>query len=162
MKNRSKRLIAIRKIISVQRIGSQEELLSRLKEEGLDYTQATLSRDLKFLKVARIPDGDNGYLYRISGPADMQPAGSQRTARADYLADGFRSINFSANMAVIKTLPGYASSIAAMIDESDPFELIGTIAGDDNILLVMREGVSRNDLINALILIFPGLEDKLK
>ncbi|MDP4184785.1 MAG: ArgR family transcriptional regulator [Bacteroidota bacterium] len=163
MKNRSKRLIAIRQIISNRKISNQDELLNSLKEEGFDFTQATLSRDLKFLKIARVPDSGKGYVYRLQESLDSESQSlSSNTARVNFLADGFKSINFSGNLAVIKTLPGYASSIAAVIDDADPFELIGTIAGDDNILLVMREGVSRNDLINTLILILPKLEEKIK
>jgi len=61
----------------------------------------------------------------------------------------------------MKTMPGYASSLASVIDNAEPFELIGTIAGDDTILMIMREGITQNDLINSLILIMPKLEDKI-
>jgi transcriptional regulator of arginine metabolism len=64
-------------------------------------------------------------------------------------------------LAVIKTMPGYASSIAVVIDNAEPYEIIGTIAGDDTILVILREGVTHSDLINSLILVMPKLEDKL-
>ena len=63
---------------------------------------------------------------------------------------------------VVKTRPGYASSIAALIDTASPYEIIGTIAGDDTILLIMREGIKRADLINSLILNMPKLAGKIK
>ena len=80
----------------------------------------------------------------------------------NYLADGFRNIQFSGNLAVVNTRPGYASSIAALIDTAAPYEIIGTIAGDDTVLLIMREGVKRVDVINSLILIMPKLAGKIK
>ncbi|TKG89076.1 ArgR family transcriptional regulator [Puteibacter caeruleilacunae] len=161
MKNRTKRLIAIKNIITTNKVGSQEELLLILKGQGFDFGQATLSRDLKFLKVAKVADAEKGYVYVIPEGISAETA-AVGNPKVNFLADGFQSINFSGNLAVLKTLPGYASSIAAIIDNADPYEVIGSIAGDDNIFLVMREGVSQNDLLNALILIMPKLEDKLE
>jgi transcriptional regulator of arginine metabolism len=77
------------------------------------------------------------------------------------LVDGFRDIQFSGNLAVIRTMPGYANSLAVVIDNAEPYEILGTIAGDDTILVIMREGISQSDLINSLILMMPALEDKL-
>jgi transcriptional regulator of arginine metabolism len=61
----------------------------------------------------------------------------------------------------MRTMPGYANSLAVVIDNAEPYEIIGTIAGDDTILIIMREGVTHSDLINSLILVMPTLEDKL-
>ena len=79
----------------------------------------------------------------------------------NYLADGFLSIDFSGNMAVIKTKPAYASSIAAIIDSAGPFEIIGTIAGDDTIFLVLREGIERSDVFLFLEKVMPNLKGRL-
>ncbi len=159
MKNRIKRQLAIRKIISNEGVGSQEELLHKLKKEGFDLTQATLSRDLKILRVVKVPNKQGGYKYVIS-EENITEQHTERN-RINYLADGFLGIDFSGNLAVAKTFPGYASSIASIIDKENPFEILGTIAGDDTILIVKREGISNNDLINSLILIMPNLEDKI-
>ncbi len=159
MKNRTKRQLAIKKIISSQGVGSQDELLGKLHEEGFDLTQATLSRDLKILKVAKVPNADGGYVYVIPEGVSVEP--QHENTRVNFLVDGFRDINFSGNLAVLRTRPGYASSIAAVLDSADPYEIIGSIAGDDTILLVMREGITSSDLINSLILVMPKLEDKL-
>ena len=140
-------------------VGSQEELLKELHEEGYDLTQATLSRDLKILKVAKVPNADKGYIYVIPEGVSVEP--QHENTRVNFLVDGFRDINFSGNLAVLRTRPGYASSIAAVLDNADPYEIIGSIAGDDTILLVMREGITPSDLINSLILVMPKLEDKL-
>jgi transcriptional regulator of arginine metabolism len=71
------------------------------------------------------------------------------------------SVDVSLNIAVIRTKPAYASSIAAIIDAADTFEVLGTIAGDDTIFMVMREGVERDDLIPILIRIMPNLKGRL-
>jgi transcriptional regulator of arginine metabolism len=159
MKNRTKRQLAIKQSILNGRISSQDELLHILKDQGFELTQATLSRDLKILKVAKVSDQALGYVYVI--PEGMNNDSHRENSRINFLADGFRDLQFSGNLAVMRTMPGYASSLAAVIDNSEPYEIIGTIAGDDTILMIMREGVTNSDLVNSLILIMPKLEDKL-
>jgi len=159
MKNRISRHAEIRKIISKGNIRSQEELLAALKIKGYDLTQATLSRDLKFLQVAKMSHPVLGYVYVIS-EFDQNEGKAEATADS-FLAEGFKGLQFSGSLAVMKTLPGYASSIAAVIDSANPYEILGTIAGDDTILIVRRETTSKNDLLNALKSIMPKLKDKL-
>lgn len=159
MKNRTKRQLAIKQAILSGRISSQDELLHIMKDQGFELTQATLSRDLKILKVAKVSDQVLGYVYVI--PEGVNTENQRENSRINFLADGFRDLQFSGNLAVMRTMPGYASSLAAVIDNSEPYEIIGTIAGDDTILLIMREGVTQSDLVNSLILIMPKLEDKL-
>ena len=159
MKNRTKRQLAIKQIILKGKISSQDELLHIMKDQGFELTQATLSRDLKILKVSKISDQALGYVYVIPDGTNIE---SQReNSRINFLADGFRDLQFSGNMAVMRTMPGYASSLAAVIDSAQPYEVIGTIAGEDTILLIMREGITPANLINSLILVMPTLEDKL-
>jgi transcriptional regulator of arginine metabolism len=86
---------------------------------------------------------------------------SSTQSGANYLADGFLSIDFSLNMVVIKTKPAYASSIAAIIDSANPYEFLGTIAGDDTIFMVMREGVERSDVFTFLENVMPNLKGRL-
>ena len=159
MKNRTKRQLAIKQSILNGRISSQDELLHIMKDQGFELTQATLARDLKILKVAKVSDKALGYVYVI--PEGLNNDNHRENSRINFLADGFRDLQFSGNLAVMRTMPGYASSLAAVIDKSEPYEIIGTIAGDDTILMIMREGVTSSDLINSLILIMPKLEDKL-
>jgi transcriptional regulator of arginine metabolism len=118
-----------------------------------------LSRDLKILKVAKVPHSNKGYVYVIPEGVSVEP--QRENTRVNFLVDGFRDLQFSGNLAVLRTRPGYASSLAAVLDNADPYEIIGSIAGDDTILLVMREGVTPSDLINSLILVMPKLEDKI-
>ena len=157
MGNRTTRLLAIKNIISNNNISSQEELLNMLEERGLNFTQATLSRDLKFLKVNKIADPDKGYIYELP---DQHINGDNSTAES-HAAKGFISIQFANNLGVIKTLPGYASSIASLIDKTNPFEIVGTIAGDDTILIIPHNNVTVKDVLNTLVLIIPELKDKI-
>ncbi len=152
MKTRTQRLLAIRKIIEGGGISNQEDLLKKLDRAGFELTQATLSRDLKFLQAGKRPDKEKGYVYILPGNNSKAiPAKGNN----NFPLNGFVSINFAHHMAVIRTLPGYANSIAYMIDEINAFEITGTIAGDDTILLIPREGVSREDVINVLAVILP-------
>ena len=160
MKNRVQRQLEIRKIIAKGNVHSQEELLAALKRKGYELTQATLSRDLKFLQVAKVPHPVKGYVYEI--PENEQAIQRKpKRLRDNFLADGFMSLQFSGTLAVMKTLPGYASSFAAVIDSAGQWEILGTIAGDDTILIIQREGTTKNDLINALVSIMPKLKNKL-
>jgi transcriptional regulator of arginine metabolism len=158
MGNRTERLLAIKEIISNNKISSQEELLGMLEGMGLSYTQATLSRDLKFLKVNKISDPEKGYIYELH---DLHNLHSNEVAES-YAAQGFVSIQFANHLGVIKTLPGYAPSIAALVDRASPFEIIGTIAGDDTILIIPHDNVSEKDVINTLVLIIPELKNKIE
>lgn len=158
MGNKTERLLAIKEIITGRKISSQEELLTILENRGLNYTQATLSRDLKFLKVNKISDPEKGYIYELP---DHYTVPGQEIAES-YAAQGFVSIQFANKLGVIKTHPGYASSIASLIDNSSPFEIVGTIAGDDTILIIPHDNVSEKDVINALVLIIPELRSKIK
>ena len=152
MKSKTQRLLAIRRLIGKKAVTSQDELLSLLKQEGFKVTQATLSRDLKFLEAGKIPDREKGYIYVLPGGKQMN---KQSITRGNFPLNGFISIEFARDMAVIKTHPGYAQSIAAAIDELDAYEIMGTIAGDDTILLIPRDDVGREDIKNALALLFP-------
>lgn len=158
MKKRVERQLEIRKIILKGGVHSQEELLKQLKQKGFNLTQATLSRDLKVLQVAKVPHPARGYIYSIAG--EGKEAQTAEQLRVNYLVDGFRDLRFSGSLAVLRTLPGYASSFAAVIDRADSWEILGTVAGDDTILIIQREGISKADLINALINIMPNLKDK--
>jgi Arginine repressor len=140
MKKKTSRLDVIKMIVSSQQVGSQEELLGILKNEGFELTQATLSRDLKQLKVAKAASVTGKYVYVL--PNDIMYVRNVANTNASemLMTSGFISIQFSGNLAVIKTKPGYASSMAYDIDIHNYTQVLGTIAGDDTILLVLKEG----------------------
>ena len=162
MKNKAERFELIKKIISSEVISNQDDLQLRLHSMGMEVTQATLSRDLKSLQIIKVSDSKVGYTYRLpSGDMLLSGQGEANSSRLNFLADGVLGIEFSGNLGVIKTLPGFAPSTALAIDESGCGEILGTIAGDDTILVVLRDGVGRNDVIKALVAIMPKLENKL-
>lgn len=151
--------MSIRKLIESELICSQEELLFKLKEMNVEATQSTLSRDLKFMKVAKIPHKEKGYIYVI--PENIQ--NEQREDKvSSVIIDAILSIDFSGNMAVIKTLPGYANAVTVLIDSENYFEILGTIAGEDTIFIVMREGITRSELIEALASVDPDIHNLYK
>lgn len=160
MKDRSQRIELIKKIISEQVISSQDELQIRLQERGCDVTQATLSRDLRSMQVMKVSGAKNGYIYRLVENTATGQKAAEGLSSLDFMSDSVVGIEFSGNLSVIKTLPGFANSVAIVIDKANPVEIIGTVAGDDTILLIMREGVGRNDVIQALKTIMPKLENK--
>ena len=159
MRNKTKRLLAIRKLIENEQICSQEELLFRLKELNVEATQSTLSRDLKFMRVAKIPHKDKGYIYIIPDSIQNEQADEKASA---IVTDSISSIDFSGNIAVMKTLPGYAKAVTVLIDNENYFEVLGTIGGDDTVLIVMREGVTHNELLDALSSIHANIHSLFK
>ena len=138
MKKRESRMHVIKSIILSNEVGSQEELLQLLEADRFVITQATLSRDLKLLKVAKSVNSNGRYVYTL--PVDKINTTSSSVAEP-FNSRGFISLQFSLNIAVIRTMPGYASSMAYHIDNQSNPNILGTIAGDDTIMLVLREGI---------------------
>ena len=158
MKVKNNRLEALRMIISSQQLGSQEALLAALQHEGFKLTQATLSRDLKQLKVAKAATMGGNYVYVLPNETMYKRVSTPQQIREMMQVPGFISINFSGNMGVIKTRPGYASSIAWNIDNSNIPQLLGTIAGDDTIFIVVKQGVTEREVIDALSEVVPNMK----
>ena len=160
MKIKNSRLDAIRLILSTQDISSQDELLKELAKEGFKLTQATLSRDLHQLRVVKTVGLQGRYRYVLTRPHQHRHDSKQedvRPAATPQETSGFMSIKFSGNMAVIRTKPSYASTLAYHIDNHDFPEILGTIAGDDTVMLVMAENVSKSALIRVLRTIIPNI-----
>ncbi len=143
---------AIKEILQEGEAGTQETLLNTLKNRGFELTQATLSRDIKELKIVKVPTSKGNYTYQLS---DMMPAMEEEPAPVS--AFGFVSIEFSGQLAVMKTRPGYAMAIAAEIDRNASRYILGTVAGDDTILLIPRESVSREEIIASLSAFIPNV-----
>lgn len=158
MKSKNSRLDTIKMIISSKEVGSQDELLQELLKEGFSLTQATLSRDLKQLKVAKAASMNGNYVYVLPNNTMYKRMTEQHSALDMLRFNGVISLEFSGNLAVIKTRPGYASSVAYDIDNRNFDEVLGTIAGDDTILLVLREGYTRASVRNALSVIIPNIQ----
>ena len=151
---RGVRLEAIRRIVAETAVNSQERLTELLRHEGFAVTQATLSRDLKRLGIGKAPRPDGGYTYILS-EGEVKP-GSDATYVQDFIR-GFLSIEFSGNFGLMRTLPGHASSVASALDNLRIQEVLGTIAGDDTVLIVPRDGVVPSRLTRAIRARIPGV-----
>ncbi|MBO5832201.1 MAG: ArgR family transcriptional regulator [Alistipes sp.] len=151
MNQKTQRLSVIRKIIRSEYISSQEELIQRLEECGVTVTQSTLSRDLKFMNVAKVPNKERGYVYVLPNATHSDLVVSTN------ITDNITDIAFSGNMCVITTKPGYASAVSVPIDSKGISEVLGSIAGDNTILLILREGFDKDILIDQLCELFPSL-----
>ncbi|HUJ73878.1 MAG TPA: ArgR family transcriptional regulator [bacterium] len=150
---RSTRLAAIRRLVAETAVDSQERLTELLRREGFAVTQATLSRDLKRLGIAKGPSANGGYSY-IPSDAEVKP-GSDATWVQDFTR-GYLSLEFSGSLGLMRTLPGHASSVAAALDNLHVREVLGTIAGDDTVLIVPRNGVAPARLSRAMAARIPG------
>lgn len=155
MNQKTQRFATIRKIIRSEMISSQEELIKRLRECGVEITQSTLSRDLKFMNVAKVPHKSKGYVYVLPNAAHHEINVSSN------ISDNITGLSFSGNLGILKTKSGYASAISVPIDNLDCPAILGTIAGDNTILLILREDARRNQVIDALQKIFPILNNVL-
>lgn len=143
---------AIEEIITTRQISSQEELLSLLIEKGFELTQATLSRDIKELQIVKMPTANGDYAYRR--PSVAISSQEDTSSLSNF---GFVSIEFSGQLAVIKTRPGYAMAIAGEIDAKAKETILGTVAGDDTILLIPRENISREEVSASLASFIPNI-----
>ena len=156
MKSRHNRLAVVKELIRNNRIDNQETLLSMLKVEGFTVTQATLSRDLKMLKVGKISDGWSGYYYSL--PENDLVSESEKS----YIQDvrrGIISIEFSGNFGVVKTRPGHANSVGIALGILAIPEILGTLAGDDTIFVILREGMTKEDLLESFKTRIPDIEE---
>lgn len=151
MNSKTQRLSIIRKIIRSECVSSQEELIALLEENGVQVTQSTLSRDLKFMQVAKVPHSEKGYVYVLPN----------NTLTDHYIStnitDNIVKIAFSGNLCVITTKPGYASAISVPIDSRNIPDVLGSIAGDNTILLVLRENCDREKVFGELAILFPTI-----
>ena len=124
----------IRELIGLKEIETQEELVDALREEGMQVTQATVSRDIKEMQLIKVPLEDGRYKYSM--PQDQRFNPAQKLKRA--LLDHFVGAEAAENLVVLKCLPGTAGTICLLIDGMEWAELAGTIGGDDTSLLVCR------------------------
>jgi transcriptional regulator of arginine metabolism len=125
--------MAIKDIISKNRVATQEELCEALLERGHAVTQATVSRDIREMKLIKVPSTE-GYYYALPDTPGLKPS-LERMKRV--FNDSVVALVASENLVVVKTLPGTANSVASVIDGAEIPEIAGTVAGDDTILVVI-------------------------
>jgi len=125
-----KRHSMLKNVISSQEIFNQTQLVKVLKHNGIKSTQATLSRDLMELGVVRVPT-QNGLVYKLGMSGD-------ESALKNRVAEEIISINANENMIVVKTYPGRAQGVAVFLDKQTSLEVLGTIGGDDTIIIIPK------------------------
>lgn len=130
----------IKEIIDKNKIETQEELAAALRSEGIEVTQATVSRDIKELMLVKVPDANGHYHYAYPKEHNMllTPGRLERTFQ-----DSIVSVKSTDNMVVVRTLPGTAQAVAYAIDYMKWPEILGTIAGDDTVFIAVanKEGI---------------------
>ena len=145
--DKKQRLVVLRDIVATKEVRQQEVLLEELRAAGFVVTQATLSRDLKKLGISKAPDGEGAYRYVIHHHHTTSPNPSN-------IASGTLSVEVSGQMAVIRTLPGYASVAGTLVDSENINGVMGTIAGDDTLLVILRQGTDTDEAQRTLNRLF--------
>lgn len=132
---KARRQMKVQEIISKEIIHTQEDLADKLRFAGFDVTQATVSRDIKEMGLIKVLSADDNYRYAV--PSEAHPINLQDRLKR-MLRETVVSMNDTESLIVIRTIPGNAQALAAVIDKSNWEEVIGTVAGDDTILLVIK------------------------
>ena len=129
--NRQKKIL---EIVNQFTIMTQDDLISRLAQEGYDVTQATISRDIRELQLTKVLNGKG--TYRYVAPKKEELAGGMKITAA--LVESIISVEYAHNIVVIKTYPGLANAVASSIDNISVPEILGCVAGDDTIFVAAR------------------------
>jgi len=133
MKNNRQAMIL--EILAHEDIETQEQLLTRLRERGVQCTQATISRDIKQLHLIKEPIGEGVYKYAVSvRQMELDQAEKLRTIFRESIV----SIDYAQNIVVVKTMSGLANGACSALDNMDMSDIVGSLAGDDTAFLVMR------------------------
>ena len=150
--DKKKRLQTIRKIVSMNSLESQEELLAALREEGFVSTQTTLSRDLKQLRISKVRVRNGLSVYALPREGQFVPVPT-----LEEINQTKWRLNFSGNLMVVHTPPGHASMVAYDIDNAKHPFFLGTVAGDDTVIVVLAEGADREAAAKIVRDIVPKL-----
>ena len=129
---RKERQAKIKELIEKYKIDTQDELIKRLKESGFSATQATMSRDIKELKLTKISDGKNSYYYVFPNSLSAENINKLNASLTHLIT----SVNCAMNIIVIKTHAGMAQAVATGIDNIKSTDILGCVAGDDTIFIV--------------------------
>ena len=148
MSTKQQRQQMIARLIDQQTVASQQQLQELLREQGIEATQATVSRDLDELGAVkiRIPGGDTAYAIAEYAPARFAPSDQLRRVMAEWVAE----VNSAGHLVVVRTPPGCAHVVASALDRSGLEGLLGTVAGDDTIMCVASEEIGGQGLARQL------------
>jgi transcriptional regulator of arginine metabolism len=128
---------AILRLVQEQRLSTQEEVAEALRHEGLDAVQATISRDIAQLGLVKVRDDGGRLVYALPGAGDLDRLSELTAALRRWAV----SLEASANLLIVRTPPGHANALARAIDQARLSDVLGTVAGDDTIMVIAREGV---------------------
>jgi len=134
----------ILEIIDNNVIETQEDLAEKLKEQGMDVTQATVSRDIKDLRLIKVMSSDGRYRYATFSQTENQVS----TRLTTILTEAYVSSDYANNIVVVKTLSGMAQAAASAIDSLKWQEILGSIAGDDTLIIVCRAEKIAEEIVN--------------
>ena len=137
---------AILRLVQDHPVSTQEELAEALRQEGLDAVQATISRDIAQLGLVKVRDRGGRLVYALPGGADLDRLSELTSALRRWAM----SLDASGNLLVVHTPPGHANALAQAIDQARLPDVLGTIAGDDTITVIAREGIQGADLEREL------------
>ncbi len=143
-KNRQEKML---ELISRYEIDTQDELIARLRENGYEVTQATVSRDIRELKIAKMTTGKGTYRYVLPRQLDNSNKGMKLSAA---LVDSITHVDHACNIVVLRTYPGLANAVAVGIDSMNLQQILGCVAGDDAIMIVTRDEECAADLSDRL------------
>lgn len=148
---KSQRQIKIRDLITHQVIETQDDLVEQLHNSGFYVTQATVSRDIKELHLIKVPA--SGGKYKYSMPSDLKFNPLHKLKRS--LSDNFVHMDAADNLVVMKCLPGTANAIGALIDNMEWNNLLGTICGDDTILMICKSNQHSEKIVKDIYEMMP-------
>lgn len=157
MYTKTERQDLIKTIVSGGSIRNHEDLQQALLSKGLEVTQATLSRDLNEMGVVKVKDNLRGFFYKF--PDEVGPSVTVRNGALTL--DGIKSIEFGVGVAIVKTYPGFAGAVASVFDDNIKDCIMGTIAGDDTVLVLLRKGYSNTRVIASISRYIPGIDTKV-
>jgi len=159
MITKNRRLAIIQELVNIHSPNSQGKLLKLLHDRGFAITQTTLSRDIKQLKISKMPNENGTYIYTNPQQETINVNRFNiKEKTVSTLNRGIISFDFSYQLCVIKTRNGYANGIALDIDTHAASIILGTITSDNTVLIIPREGVSREEILTTLGAIFPGMK----
>ena len=138
---------ALREIIGTEQVFSQEDLIAKLAKRGIVATQATLSRDLKALHIIKVPREG----YKLSQNTHPTPSG---------LCIGITGVEINGPITVIRTQVGFAPAVATYLDRHPLDPVMGTVAGDDTVIIATRKGYNEDQILDALTKILPDIRDR--
>lgn len=141
-----KRHNKIIEIISEYNIETQDDLIEKLKESGFDVTQATISRDIRDLKLVKVATDDHTYKYSLSARDEMKISVKYR----NIITETVVKVDYANNFVVLKTYSGMAQAAAAALDGMEWNEIVGTLAGDDTIFVIMRDNETTLEFVDKI------------